>query len=167
MTEVSELTPTDFFPPSSPDSPGYDDSKNAQQRELLARASIDSPIFAALPPSVHIIKPTTQVQGLHTIIRDKRTSRDEFIFYSERLMCLLIEVRNAVDWLADGDRSYAGSVQEAMNFVPYVSVEVETPTGQRYKGCRKCGNICGVVGNSSDEPVAHTARAATWPDFRP
>ena len=32
-----------------------------------------------------------QVQALHTIIRDKNTSREDFVFYSDRLIRLLVE----------------------------------------------------------------------------
>lgn len=34
---------------------------------------------------------TPQIKGIHTFIRNKDTPRDEFIFYSKRLMRLLIE----------------------------------------------------------------------------
>lgn len=44
-----------------------------------------------LPQTLSVLKSTPQVRGMHTIIRDKETSRDEFIFYSKRLMRLLIE----------------------------------------------------------------------------
>ncbi|XP_045433194.1 uridine-cytidine kinase-like 1 isoform X2 [Pipistrellus kuhlii] len=44
-----------------------------------------------LPRTLSVLKSTPQVRGMHTIIRDKETSRDEFIFYSKRLMRLLIE----------------------------------------------------------------------------
>ncbi|XP_070797921.1 uridine-cytidine kinase-like 1 isoform X3 [Pituophis catenifer annectens] len=44
-----------------------------------------------LPKTLSVLKNTPQVRGMHTIIRNKETSRDEFIFYSKRLMRLLIE----------------------------------------------------------------------------
>ncbi|XP_072355112.1 uridine-cytidine kinase-like 1 isoform X3 [Scyliorhinus torazame] len=44
-----------------------------------------------LPDKLSVLESTPQVRGLHTIIRNKDTSRDEFIFYSKRLMRLLIE----------------------------------------------------------------------------
>ncbi|TEA37774.1 hypothetical protein DBR06_SOUSAS9210111, partial [Sousa chinensis] len=44
-----------------------------------------------LPRTLSVLKSTPQVRGMHTIIRDRETSRDEFIFYSKRLMRLLIE----------------------------------------------------------------------------
>lgn len=37
-------------------------------------------------PKLHVMKMTHQIKGLHTIIRDKNTSRADFIFYSDRLM---------------------------------------------------------------------------------
>jgi uridine kinase len=44
-----------------------------------------------LPESLHKLEETPQIKVLHTIIRNKETNRDEFIFYSNRLMRLLIE----------------------------------------------------------------------------
>ncbi|XP_068610155.1 uridine-cytidine kinase-like 1 isoform X1 [Brachionichthys hirsutus] len=44
-----------------------------------------------LPQTLSVLESTPQVRGMHTIIRNKETSRDEFIFYSKRLMRLLIE----------------------------------------------------------------------------
>ncbi|CAH2245327.1 uridine-cytidine kinase-like 1 [Pelobates cultripes] len=53
---------------------------------------------------------------MHTIIRNKDTNRDEFIFYSKRLMRLLIE--------------------HALSFLPLQPVTVETPQGTLYQGKR-------------------------------
>ncbi|XP_061760350.1 uridine-cytidine kinase-like 1 isoform X6 [Nerophis ophidion] len=44
-----------------------------------------------LPQTLSVLESTPQVRGMHTIIRNRETSRDEFIFYSKRLMRLLIE----------------------------------------------------------------------------
>jgi uracil phosphoribosyltransferase len=51
---------------------------------------------------------------MHTIIRDRNCSRENFIFYSNRLIRLLIE--------------------EALSLVPAVSKTVTTPTGETYEG---------------------------------
>lgn len=56
-------------------------------RSKLVKIFNDQP----LPNSMKILPPTTQIRGMHTFIRDKDMSRDEFIFYSKRLMRLLIE----------------------------------------------------------------------------
>ncbi|XP_051501029.1 uridine-cytidine kinase-like 1 isoform X1 [Myxocyprinus asiaticus] len=78
-----------------------------------------------LPKTLSVMESTPQVRGLHTIIRNKETSRDEFIFYSKRLMRLLIE--------------------HALSFLPLKPVSVETPQGTIYEGKRLSGKrITGV-----------------------
>ncbi|NXO05613.1 UCKL1 protein, partial [Rhinopomastus cyanomelas] len=54
--------------------------------------------------------------GVSSVRRNKDTTRDEFIFYSKRLMRLLIE--------------------HALSFLPLKSVTVETPQGTTYEGKR-------------------------------
>jgi uridine kinase len=44
-----------------------------------------------LPVSLNKLEETKQIKFMHTIIRNENTSRDEFIFYSNRLMRVLIE----------------------------------------------------------------------------
>ncbi|TRY98146.1 hypothetical protein DNTS_028493 [Danionella cerebrum] len=78
-----------------------------------------------LPKTLSVLESTPQVRGMHTIIRNKETSRDEFIFYSKRLMRLLIE--------------------HALSFLPLKLVTVETPQGTVYNGKRLSGKrITGV-----------------------
>ncbi|OTF80668.1 uridine-cytidine kinase-like protein, partial [Euroglyphus maynei] len=78
-----------------------------------------------LPETLKILPPTPQIKGMHTIIRDKDTTRDEFIFYSKRLMRLLIEF--------------------AMSFFPFKTIEVDTPQNVKYCGkLMNCDQICGV-----------------------
>tara|TARA_R110002050_G_scaffold265580_4_gene406745 strand:- start:238 stop:483 length:246 start_codon:yes stop_codon:yes gene_type:complete len=43
---------------------------------------------------VKVLESTHQIRGLHTIIRNKDTSRADFVFYSDRLIRLLIEEGN-------------------------------------------------------------------------
>ncbi|KAJ0178062.1 hypothetical protein K1T71_005885 [Dendrolimus kikuchii] len=90
-------------------------------REKLAIAHVGQPV----PDSLYVLKDTPQVQGLHTFIRNKDTHRDEFIFYSKRLMRLVIEF--------------------ALSLLPYTEHCVDTPQGFTYTG-RKCvvEKICGV-----------------------
>lgn len=40
---------------------------------------------------VHVLAQTPQLIALHTIIRDRAASREDFIFYSDRLIRLLVE----------------------------------------------------------------------------
>ncbi|XP_043962337.1 uridine-cytidine kinase-like 1 isoform X1 [Gambusia affinis] len=78
-----------------------------------------------LPKTLSVMESTPQVRGMHTIIRNKETNRDEFIFYSKRLMRLLIE--------------------HALSFLPLKPVSVETPQGTVYEGKRLSGQrITGV-----------------------
>ncbi|KAG9096986.1 Uracil phosphoribosyltransferase, synthesizes UMP from uracil [Ceratobasidium sp. 370] len=46
---------------------------------------------AALPPNVVTLPQTAQLEALYTIIRNKDTSRGDFIFYTDRIIRLLVE----------------------------------------------------------------------------
>ncbi|XP_041081243.1 uridine-cytidine kinase-like 1 isoform X4 [Polyodon spathula] len=86
-----------------------------EERELSVRAALASAHqFQPLPETLSVLKSTPQVKGMHTIIRNKETSRDEFIFYSKRLMRLLIE--------------------HALSFLPSQPITVQTPQDQDYDG---------------------------------
>ncbi len=61
-----------------------------------------------VPPSVFTLRRTAQLEALYTIIRDKNTSRGDFIFYSDRIIRLLVE--------------------EGLNHLPVVPRVIETPT---------------------------------------
>ncbi|XP_076132141.1 uridine-cytidine kinase-like 1a isoform X2 [Alosa pseudoharengus] len=92
------------------------------QVAVLASAPQTQP----LPQTLSVLESTPQVRGLHTIIRNKETSRDEFIFYSKRLMRLLIE--------------------HALTFLPSKPSTVQTPQGQEYEGRSFSGK--GITGVS-------------------
>ncbi|XP_012689953.1 uridine-cytidine kinase-like 1a isoform X1 [Clupea harengus] len=86
-----------------------------EERELSVRAVLASAQQTQpLPQTLSVLESTPQVRGLHTIIRNKETSRDEFIFYSKRLMRLLIE--------------------HALTFLPSKPCTVQTPQGPEYEG---------------------------------
>jgi len=72
--------------------------------------------MSQLPPGCHLLNQTKQIIALHTIIRDKRTGRDDFVFYSDRLIRLLIE--------------------EGLNYLPFTENPVTTPTEATYPGTR-------------------------------
>jgi len=59
-----------------------------------------------------------------SIIRDKKTQRGDFIFYSNRIIRLLVE--------------------EGLNHLPTVEHTVTTPVGRQYNGLAFQGQICGV-----------------------
>lgn len=60
----------------------------------------------------------------HRMIRDKDTDRADFIFYSNRIIRLLVE--------------------EGLNHLPVVEHTVTTPVGRTYAGLMFQGKICGV-----------------------
>ncbi|KAG8718846.1 Uracil phosphoribosyltransferase, synthesizes UMP from uracil [Ceratobasidium sp. 395] len=81
---------------------------------------------AALPPNVVTLPQTAQLEALYTIIRNKDTSRGDFIFYTDRIIRLLVE---------EGEHTTQGCLT------------VETPTGkcrETYDGVGFEGRICGV-----------------------
>lgn len=79
-------------------------------REELAHSYNGQP----LPDTVHLLPTTPQIRGLHTFIRNKDTPRDEFIFYSKRLIRLVIEY--------------------ALSLMKFNEKIVETPQGVFYNG---------------------------------
>lgn len=74
--------------------------------------------------NVHILPQTPQLIALLTMIRDQTTSRADFIFYSNRIIRLLVE--------------------EGLNHLPVVEHSITTPVGRAYSGVKFEGKICGV-----------------------
>lgn len=62
-------------------------ARGVKLRSKLIKVHSDQP----LPKSLKVLPETRQIKGIHTIIRNRETTRDEFIFYSKRLIRLLIE----------------------------------------------------------------------------
>lgn len=80
---------------------------------------------APLPRTFYKLDQTNQIKFMHTIIRNKDTKRDDFIFYANRLMRLLIEY--------------------ALSLLPFEDVVVETTSGVGYEGKRHGkSKVCGV-----------------------
>jgi hypothetical protein len=68
---------------------------------------------------VHLVPQTKQVRALHTVIRDKNTQRGDFVFYSDRLIRLLVE--------------------EGLGLLPFAEKVIETPVGP-YPGSSRIPN---------------------------
>lgn len=84
-----------------------------------------------------------QIKGLHTFIRNANTSRDEFIFYSNRLIRLVLEY--------------------ALGLMPFKNTAVETPQAISYDGKRMaCSRICGVsilrAGETMEQAVSEVCK---------
>jgi len=71
-----------------------------------------------------ILDKSPQVKALMTIIRDRETPRDVFIFYSDRLTRILVE--------------------RGLELLPLKKKEVITPLNKRYSGFEFEGKICAV-----------------------
>lgn len=96
-------------------------SRGLKLRSKLVNSHTDQP----LPKTLRVLQQTSQVLGNHTIIRNEATSRDEFIFYSKRLMRLLTEF--------------------TLSLLDFKNVVVNTPQNVKYHGKRlDCNKICGV-----------------------
>lgn len=76
------------------------------------------------PEQVIVLEQTPQLLSLMTIIRDKTTGRGDFVFYSDRIIRLLVE--------------------EALNYLPTIDKTVVTNTQTEFKGQTFLGKICGV-----------------------
>lgn len=89
-------------------------------------------------PNLLRIRVTNQIKELQTVIRDKNTSRSDFIFCADRLIRLVVE--------------------EGLNQLPYNSDVVVTPTGCRYEGLRYEEGNCGVSIMRSGEAMEQGLR---------
>lgn len=80
-----------------------------------------------------------QTRGMHTIIRDARTERHDFVFYSDRLFRLILE--------------------HALSFLPFHQCVVRTPANEFYKGFAFSRKLCGVSVIRSGEAMENALRA--------
>ncbi|XP_045463290.1 uridine-cytidine kinase-like 1 isoform X2 [Harmonia axyridis] len=98
-------------------------SRGLKIREELAQSHAFS--GQPLPDTVKLLPTTPQIRGLHTFIRNKDTARDEFIFYSKRLIRLVLEY--------------------TLSLMKFNATIVDTPQGVTYEGKRMATDkICGV-----------------------
>ncbi|CAR29311.1 ZYRO0G05698p [Zygosaccharomyces rouxii] len=93
--------------------------------------------------NVHLLNQSNQLVGLYTIIRDKNTARPDFIFYSDRIIRLLVE--------------------EGLNHLPVEPLTVRTHTDKPFDGVSFIGKICGVsivrAGESMEEGLRDCCRS--------
>lgn len=89
------------------------------------------------------LRQTNQLKSLYTIIRDRTTSRGDFVFYSDRIIRLLVE--------------------EGLNQLPVEPIKIETPLGVTYDGHKFQGKICGVsiirAGESMEQGLRDCCRS--------
>ena len=80
-----------------------------------------------------------QARGLHTIIRHHEAPREDFVFYADRLMRLLIE--------------------EGLGLLPFERKTVITPTGSRYYGVGFVAGLAALSLIPSGEAMENSLRA--------
>jgi uracil phosphoribosyltransferase len=84
---------------------------------------------AALPAEpgrdrVHLLPQTRQLRALHTVVRDRDASREDFVRYARRIIRLLLE--------------------HALDQLPFEEHRVRTPVGESYPGLRFTSKLCAV-----------------------
>jgi len=87
---------------------------------------------------IYMLKYTPQLDALYTLIRNKETKREDFIFYSDRIIRLLVE--------------------EALNLLPVNKKRILTPTGSEFLGAEFKGKICAVSIIRSGESMEKAVR---------
>ncbi|KAF7732570.1 hypothetical protein EC973_003317 [Apophysomyces ossiformis] len=100
------------------------------QRQLNEKQSqlrwdlLNTTVKKELPQEVLVLPQSNQIKGIHTILRNKNTCRDEFVFYAERLSTLIVET--------------------GLSLLPFEPTTVVTPQGASYSGLEFKDKICGV-----------------------
>ncbi|KAK3508985.1 hypothetical protein QTP70_015414, partial [Hemibagrus guttatus] len=89
-------------------------------------------------PQLKLLPLNDQIRELQTIIRDKSTSRGDFVFSADRLIRLVVE--------------------EGLNQLPYSECTVITPTGHKYDGVKFEKGNCGVSIMRSGEAMEQGLR---------
>ena len=90
-------------------------------------------------PNLIVLPPNFQIRGMHTIIRSASCNRSDFVFYSDRLIRLVVE--------------------HALGHLPFRNEIVTTPNGDRYNGVTFSKKICGVALIRSGEAMENALRA--------
>ncbi|XP_018685442.2 uridine kinase-like protein 3 isoform X2 [Musa acuminata AAA Group] len=90
-------------------------------------------------PNLYVIQSTFQIRGMHTLIRDNETTKHDFIFYSDRLIRLVVE--------------------HGLGHLPFKEKQVITPTGSIYTGVEFCKRLCGISIIRSGESMENALRA--------
>lgn len=93
--------------------------------------------------NVQVLPQTNQIKGLYTVIRDASTPRNEFIFFADRIIRLLVE--------------------RGLDLLPVEPLSVLTEMGETYNGVRFKGKICGVsimrAGESMEQGLRECCRS--------
>eukprot|EP01024_Parvocaulis_polyphysoides_P030044 TRINITY_DN2730_c0_g1_i7.p1 TRINITY_DN2730_c0_g1~~TRINITY_DN2730_c0_g1_i7.p1 ORF type:complete len:322 (-),score=15.98 TRINITY_DN2730_c0_g1_i7:527-1378(-) len=89
--------------------------------------------------NLQVIPSNYQIRGMHTIIRDRNTNKNDFVFYADRLIRLVVEA--------------------GLGHFPFKTKNVETPTGKVFTGVEFAKRLCGVSIIRSGEAMENALRA--------
>ncbi|KAK8672513.1 hypothetical protein V6N13_110881 [Hibiscus sabdariffa] len=90
-------------------------------------------------PNINVMFSTFQIRGMHTLVRDVKTTKHDFVFYSDRLIRLVVE--------------------NGLGHLPFTEKQIITPTGSVYSGVVFCKRLCGVSVIRSGESMENALRA--------
>ncbi|MCD7449771.1 Uridine kinase-like protein 5 [Datura stramonium] len=89
--------------------------------------------------NVFVIHSTFQIRGMHTLVRNEKTTKHDFVFYADRLIRLVVE--------------------HGLGHLPFTEKQIITPTGSVYSGVVFCKRLCGVSIIRSGESMENALRA--------
>ena len=98
--------------------------KSDEHIASLRKLNQDCEAEEPLAPNIKVLKESNQLTGMHTILHNRDTPREDFVFYFDRISTLLIE--------------------RAMDHLDHDCKEVETPKGPVYKGFALRGEVGGL-----------------------
>ncbi|PNW72116.1 hypothetical protein CHLRE_16g681850v5 [Chlamydomonas reinhardtii] len=88
--------------------------------------------------NLEVMPSNFQMRGMHTILRDRDTSPNDFVFYADRINRLLVEA--------------------GLGHLPFREKTVMTPTGHKYTGVEFARGLCGVSVIRSGEAMEAALR---------
>ncbi|TKS72482.1 Uracil phosphoribosyltransferase -like protein [Collichthys lucidus] len=116
-----------------------------------ADASIQPDSQDNLGPQLKLLPLNDQIRELQTIIRDKTTSRGDFVFCADRLL-------QGASFFFFLQQQIRLVVEEGLNQLPYSECTVTTPTGYKYEGVKFERGNCGVSIMRSGEAMEQGLR---------
>ncbi|GLI62046.1 hypothetical protein VaNZ11_004472 [Volvox africanus] len=103
------------------------------------RTKLQQPELKRIYPNLEVVPSNYQIRGMHTIIRDRTSSKEDFVFYADRLNRLVVEA--------------------GLGHLPFSETSVTTPTGAVYCGVAFARRLCGVSIIRSGEAMEAALRA--------
>ncbi|KAG6435065.1 hypothetical protein SASPL_106715 [Salvia splendens] len=106
-------------------------------------------------PNVTVIQSTFQIRGMHTLIRDRDISKHDFVFYSDRLIRLVVEHGLGHLPFTEKQITTPTVVADITNYI----METYSNAGSIYTGVDFCKKLCGVSIIRSGESMENALRA--------